>query len=132
MTMGWNSFCKRHPKLTLHSASRVAYCRAVAQDPEVFRNYFDLLEETLSQIFNCDESGFPLDHKPGKVISAKSSKSLNLTTSGDNAQITVLACASSLLVVPKVPECRRGVSKQGTKPRITAQVHSEDDTEPGE
>ena len=39
----------------------------------VFGNYFDLLEETLdefdlkdkpSQIYNCDESGMPLEHKP--------------------------------------------------------------------
>lgn len=63
VSMGWwNSFRKRHPKLTLRSASRLAYNRAVAHDPEIFRNYFDLLEETLSQngllneaarIFNC-------------------------------------------------------------------------------
>ena len=39
---------------------------------------------------------------------------------------------SSLLVVPKAPECRHGVSKQGTKPRITAQGHSEDETDTGE
>ena len=42
------------------------------------------------------------------------------------------SAVSSLLVVPKAPECRRGVSKQGTKPRITAQDHSEDETDTGE
>ena len=41
------------------------------------------------QIFNCDELGFPLDHKPGKVIGLKGQKSVNLTTSGDKAQITI-------------------------------------------
>ena len=100
----WASFRKHHPKLTLRSASRLAYARAVAQDPEVINAYYDLLEETLikndlmdkpGQIFNCDESGFPLDHKPGKVIGLKGQKSLNLTTSGDKAQVTVLACVSA-------------------------------------
>ena len=42
------------------------------------------------------------------------------------------SAVSSLLVVPKAPECRRGVSKQGTQPRITAQDHSEDETDTGE
>ena len=99
----WASFRKCHPKLTLCSASQLAYARAVAQDPEVISAYYDL-EETLirnnlmdkpGQIFNCDKSGFPLDHKPGKVIGLKGQKSLNLSTSGDKAQVTVLACVSA-------------------------------------
>ena len=54
----------------------------------------DLIDKP-AQIFNCDESGFPLDHKPRKVIGLKGQKSLNLTTSGEKAQITVLACANA-------------------------------------
>ena len=81
----------------------MAYARAVAQDPEIISAYYDL-EETLirnnlmdkpGEIFNCDESGFPLDHKPGKVIGLKGQKSLNLSTSGDKVQVTVLACVSA-------------------------------------
>lgn len=110
----WGSFRKRHPQLTFRSASQLAYARAVTQDPEVINAYqFDLLEETLvkndlidkpAQIFNCDESGFPLDHKPGKVISLKGHKSLNVTTSGEKAQVTVLACsnASGYVMPPMV------------------------------
>ena len=45
----WNSFKKHHPQLTLRTASCLAYSRAVANDPEVIENYFDLLEETLRQ-----------------------------------------------------------------------------------
>ena len=81
----------------------MAYARAVAQDPEIISAYYDL-EETLirnnlmdkpGEIFNCDESGFQLDHKPGKVIGLKGQKSLNLSTSGDKVQVTVLACVSA-------------------------------------
>ena len=114
VTMGWwNSFCKRHPQLTVRSASRLAYNRAVAQDPEVINRYFDLLEETLTQngllneatrIFNCDESGFPLAHKPGKVICQRGLKDLGVATSSDKAQLTVLACtcASGYTLPPLV------------------------------
>ena len=43
-------------------------------------NYFNLLKETVLQndllskpglIFNCDESGMPLSHRPGRVIAEK-------------------------------------------------------------
>ena len=49
----------------------------------VFESYFNMLEETLdeydlkdkpSQIYNCDESGMPLEHKLPKTISRKGSK----------------------------------------------------------
>ena len=76
----------------------MSYARAVAHDSEVFRNYFDLLENTLienklmnepSRIFNGDESGFPLEHKPGKLIGVKGEKDFHSTTSGEKAQLTV-------------------------------------------
>ena len=44
------------------------------------------------QLFNCDESGFSMDHKPGKLIGLKKDRCLNMTTSGEKAQLTVLAC----------------------------------------
>ena len=100
----WNSFRKRHPQLTLQAASSLSYASAVAHDPETFQNYFDLLENTLiknklmnepSRIFNCDESGFPLEHKPGKLVGVKGQKDFHSTTSGEKAQLTVLACVSA-------------------------------------
>ena len=48
-----------------------------------------------ARIFNCDKSRFSLDYKPGKVVSAKSLRALNVATSGDKSQLTVLACASA-------------------------------------
>ena len=40
-------------------------------------------------IFNCDESGFPLEHKPGKIIGVLGQRDISCITSGDKAQITV-------------------------------------------
>ena len=61
----------------LKHAEPLAYAWAVANNSEVFHRYFDLLEKTLrenkiadcpAQIFNCDETGMPLMHKPPKVV----------------------------------------------------------------
>ena len=48
-------------------------------------------------IFNCDETGFSLDHKPGKLVGMKGVKHLNSTTSGDKAQMTVSLCVRNWL-----------------------------------
>ena len=44
---------------------------------------------------NCDESGFPLDPAPPKVAVIKGQKHPYNVSSGDKAQITVLACCSA-------------------------------------
>ena len=101
----WGSFNKRHPQLTLRTATPLAYVRSVAQDPEIFDTYFDLLEETLLQndlltsphrIFNCDESGFSLEHRPGKLITLRGTKQFSSVTNGDKSNITILACCSAV------------------------------------
>jgi len=47
------------------------------------------------QIFNCDESGMPLDPDPPMVIASKGDKHPRSVTTGDKAQVTVLACCSA-------------------------------------
>lgn len=101
----WESFQKHHPQLTLRFFETLSYARAIASSREVIDDYFDLLEETLaqndlpnkpSQIFNCDESGFPLlPEAVGKLIAVKGQKHFWVNSAGDKAQITVLACASA-------------------------------------
>ena len=68
------------------------------------KSYFNMLEETLeeynlkdkpAQIYNCDESGMPLEHKLPKTISLKGSKKVRQITSGNKTQITVLGCVSA-------------------------------------
>ena len=88
----------------LRHAEPLSYARACANNPEVIGKYFDLLEDTLKanglrqspgQIFNCDEVGMPLVHKPPKVVSHVGQKHPYAVTSGNKAQITILACASA-------------------------------------
>ena len=61
-------------------------------------NYFNLMEETVLQndlvskpglIFNCDESGMPLSHRPGRVIAKKGKKHVTALVSGNKTQITL-------------------------------------------
>ena len=70
----------------------------------MFNNYFDLLEKTLdefdlkdkpSQIYNCDESGMPLEHKPPRVVAVKGTKKVRQVSSGNKTQITILGCCSA-------------------------------------
>ena len=109
----WESFCKRHPNLTLRASVPLSQARAKATDPEVLDQYFDLLEQTVQdndledkpcQIFNVDETGMPLDPKGLKGIYKCGEKNPLTITSGDKAQVTVVGCvnAAGLCLPPMV------------------------------
>ena len=100
----WQSFKKRHPTLTLRTAAPVSYARAVSSSPEILAMYYDLLEKTISQnklegkptqIFNMDETGFPLDPAPPLVVAPVGSKQVSQVTTGNKSQITVISCCSA-------------------------------------
>ena len=65
------------------------------------------------QIWNMDETGVQLDHKPGKIVAAKGSKYLQTRTSGHRETITLIgasnAAGSSLPphIITKHMECFR-------------------------
>jgi len=54
-----------------------------------------MLKDKPGQIYNCDESGMPLQHKIPKVVSTNSTKKICQVSSGNKTQITVLGCASA-------------------------------------
>ena len=45
--------------------------------------------------YNCDETGFPMCPKTGKILCAKDAKNPYTITSSDKSQITVMACLSA-------------------------------------
>ena len=72
---------------------------------DVFTSYFDLLKETLTkhelmekpaQIYNCDESGMPLQHKMPKTIAQRGTKKVRQRSSGNKTQISILACGNAV------------------------------------
>ncbi len=100
----WKSFKGRHDNLVLRIPERLTHSRVKGVSHTVIENYFYLLEETLHQsemcdrpcqIFNLDESGFPLNPKPSKVVCCKGSKHPSSIVSAEKSQMTVLACCSA-------------------------------------
>ena len=95
---------KRWPDLVLRKGDALAQPLANAVNATNLKNYYILLEKTLkdndlfncpNKIFNMDESGLPLDHKPSKVIALRGTKKVHCRTSGNKMQITILACANA-------------------------------------
>lgn len=100
----WESFCRRHPTLTLRTPAPLSTARAHSTDPDVLHRFFDMLEEVFTtydlhdkpcQVFNMDESGLPLDVTPSRAICVRGMKNPVAPSSGDKSQITVVACVSA-------------------------------------
>ena len=47
------------------------------------------------QIYNVDESGMPLDHRPPRVVGRKEKRKIRCHVTRNKAQITVVACVSA-------------------------------------
>ena len=71
---------------------------------ENMMNYFENLEVCLNehnlmnflgQIYNVDETGMPLAHRPPKVVGRKGKRKIRCRVTGNKAQITVVACVSA-------------------------------------
>ena len=100
----WVHFRKRWPELTMRKGDAFSLVREQMTSYEVYDSYFKLLGEVLeanklkdkpAQIYNCDESGVPLDPKQLKIISAKGAKKVRQISSGNKTQITILGCVSA-------------------------------------
>ena len=103
----WHRFMERYPDLSLRKSDSLAVARAVATTASTINHYYSVLRSTLeehgifncaSQIYNMDESGMPLDHKP-RVIARRGMKKVYCRTSGNKAQITIIACASAAGII---------------------------------
>ena len=130
----WERFVSRHPKLSLRTAVPLSLARAMATDEGVLGKYFDILEDCLVQneifdkavaIFNCDETGLPLNPACGKVIEEKGSKNPSFITGGDKSQVTVLACTSAAgyALPPFVIFDRQSLNQDMTKGEVPGTLY---------
>ena len=76
----WVRFLHRWPQLSLRKGDSFAVVHKEASTYDVFKYYYDLFEGILikyglknkpSQIYSCDESNMPLQHKVPKALSMK-------------------------------------------------------------
>ena len=100
----WDRFVKRHPSLTLKTAVPLTLSRAKAGSKEVLDRYFDILQDCLEEngilnnpavIYNCDETGLPLNPECHKVVEVVGSRHPSYITGEGKQQFTVLACTSA-------------------------------------
>ena len=121
---------ERWPRLSLRKADSLGQAHANAVTSANLAEYFSVLEETLqehnlmncpSRIFNMDESGITLDHKPSKVITLKvlsssfaqlsssppSSRVVQPSSSSPPASKSSLSPISQFLTVPPLPTSKK-------------------------
>ena len=123
---GWyRRFMERQSHLSLRKGDPTANVRMDCLTPEKMKQYFELLKDVLEehnlmespgQIYNVDETGMPLDHRPPKVVTLRGQKKVRCRTSGNKSQITVIGCvsASGQAIPPFVIfDCKR-LNKQWT------------------
>ena len=135
LSNGWYySFMRRQDKLALRKGDPTANVRMDCLNDENIKEYFDMLKDTLlenhlmekpAQIYNVDESGMPLDHRPPKVISEKGQKKVRSRTSGNKSQITVIACvsASGHALPPFVIFDTKGLNPEWTKGEVVGTTY---------
>ncbi len=130
----WDRFRQWHKQLSLLAGESLAHKRAVAMSLETLGRYFDLLEETVEAnnlsskpalIFNCDESGVPLSHRPGKRVAARGQKHVHVLASDTKTHVTVLACvnAAGYAIPPMVIYRRANLSQQLTRGEIPGTMY---------
>ena len=99
-----DGFIKRHPSVTPRKTEQLSSARARAQDPEVVRAWFELLDKELTQagvknfpeqLFNVDESGFVTDPKSDVVLARKGAKRVNQAIGGSGREQITVNCGGS-------------------------------------
>ena len=132
---GWyDGFKARHPKLTLRSPQPLSYCRALCSNKAIIDDFFaklggvygrlNLVSKPM-QIYNADETGVGIVHKPGKVIAQLGRRNVYSVTAAEKGKThTILSCVSAsgttlppLMVYPRkrcVPEKMKEGAVSGT------------------
>ena len=99
----WYSFLTRN-KLAWRSPSALEAYRASACTKEKLEEWYTKFEQFLichglheqpSRIWNCDESGFPLCAKSGKILAPVGSKTVYSSCAAQKTQITTLVAISA-------------------------------------
>ena len=103
---GWfRRFLERRPRLSLRRGDATANVRMEALDIETKNKYFKSLEETLKeqglmnspgQIYNVDETGVTLDHKPPNVVARRGQKKCVIESPGTRSKSLLLGASMQL------------------------------------
>ena len=103
---GWfDGFKSRHPQLTFRTPQSLSYSRAVAANEYVLADFFSKLGAIYGrlnlitkpmQVFNVDETGINIVHKPGKVLAELGQHHVYSIASAEKGKThTVVSCVSA-------------------------------------
>ena len=99
---------RRHQELSIRSPEPTSIQRAQGFNKSKVQHYFDVLKTTLfdengfinkpaDNIYNADESGFSICHKPKRIIAKRGKRGVGALTSAERGRnITVLCCMSAV------------------------------------
>ena len=104
--MWFQKFMRRHPELSIRAPEPVSIQRAMGFNEPKVNIYLDLLHKTLfteagerklspGNIYNVDETGISICHKPHKVIAQKGKKSVGALKSAERGKNTTVVCCFS-------------------------------------
>ncbi|XP_011403892.1 PREDICTED: uncharacterized protein LOC100636228 [Amphimedon queenslandica] len=101
----FKGFQRRHPELTIRTPLSLSYNRVVSASPDVASELFGKvgafygrpnLFSKPNQIYNTDETGVSVVHRPGRVIAQVGRQTVYSISSAERGKLhTVLACVSA-------------------------------------
>jgi len=100
----WKLMKKRNERVRLRRPEPTASIRHMCMDASKVAKYFTALSnlmqstgltENPKQLWNMDETGLQLEHKPSRVVAEKGVRYLQARTSGNRETITVIACVNA-------------------------------------
>jgi len=137
---GWYCrFMERQVNLSLRKGDPIANVRMDCLDEETMTEYFAMLKDLMTkkdlldkpnQIYNVDETGMPLDHRPPKVVAQRGQKKVRCRTSGNRSQVTVIACVSATghSIPPYVIFDAKGMNYEWMKGEVPGTRYAVSDT----
>ena len=131
----WQKFCQRHTDICLRTAVPLSRARSMASDPDCIKQYFNILEDALREnhifndpmhIYNCEETGMPLNPRGYKVVTRKGSKNVHCVSGESKNQITVLACtcAGGMVLPSMVVFDRKTLNPELTTGEVPGTIYS--------
>ena len=102
----WTLVKKRHGQLTRRKPEGTASIRHKQMNKVYVGRYFTALMDVLDKqnlhemndrIWNMDETGMVLEHRPTKVLARRGARYLQSRTSGNQKSVTVIVIVSSFL-----------------------------------
>ena len=93
-------FLTRYPNLSIREPQGTSLARVSGFTKTEVKNFFMIFKDLLeaihaapSRIWNMDETGFSVVHKPAKIIATKGARQVSKVTSGERGKNVTVVCA---------------------------------------